>query len=45
MATGPVSTHEYAIRLQALGHSRDLSKVAAGRNEMLRKLGVNSDVQ
>src|SRR5436190_85033 len=38
MATGPLSAHEYAIRLQALGKSADLRKVTAGRDEMLRKL-------
>ncbi len=38
MATGPISPHEYAIRLQALGKSTDLRKVTAGRDEMLRKL-------
>jgi putative DNA primase/helicase len=42
METGPVSTREYAIRLQALGRSKDLRKVTAGRDEMLRKLkGLN----
>jgi hypothetical protein len=38
MATGPLSPHEYALRLQALGKSTDLHKVTAGRDEMLRKL-------
>lgn len=38
MMTGPISPHEYAIRLQALGKSTDLRKVTAGRDEMLRKL-------
>jgi len=42
MSTGPVSTREYAIRLQALGKSSDLRKLTAGRDEMLRKLkGLN----
>ena len=36
---GMVSPKEYGIRLQALGKSRDLRKVTAGRDELLRKLG------
>lgn len=39
MAAGPVSTGEYAMRLKALGSSKNIRKVNAGRNEMLRKLG------
>jgi Fe2+ or Zn2+ uptake regulation protein len=38
MATGPLSPHEYALRLQTLGKSTNLRKVTAGRDEMLRKL-------
>lgn len=38
MPTGQIPLREYGIRLQVLGKSKEIAKVRAGRDEMLRKL-------